>query len=392
MTIKPRFINFVKLLFIILLTKVSYAHQVWNYGIDKAIQNYQEQVEKNKGEKRTPLDSESSTKFQTLFELCETFKDLWPEISNLETNRQSHTREENVTFFNDTIRHRGYSVNASGKNEHSSEIKDFVLSYYGLTSLFLSSIKEEFSTLFTFDDSHGMTVEESFKPKANELYQHVQRNYSHQIDQMSEDQLKKIICLENSYQATAKWQRSEKVKYVKQKFAHAIDQLEKGLRSYNIVYSWNAVITHAGFQQNSLKQEFIYRLIYEHTNDYTGLTREDKRTVLWLTEGLIEAYFIPMLKDKIIQAYHSQSSSRFPHQTVIKSVANDFQSCIPFYKQDRNNGYKYVEQIINDYQRQQNSASSSAPTVQRSFQSMTQHNRARNNHHNRGYTYKRNAN
>ena len=365
MTIKPRFIHFVKLLFIILLTKVSYAGPVWNYGIDKAIQNYQEQVEKNKGEKRTPLDSEPSTKFQTLFELCETFKDLWPEISNLETNRQSHTREENVTFFNDAIRHRGYSVNASGKNEHSSEIKDFVLSYYGLTSLFLSSIKEYFHTSFTFDDSHGMTIEESFKPKANELYQHVQRNYSNQIDRMSKDQLNRIIHLENPNQATARWQRSGKVGYVKQKFAHAIDQLGKGLRTYNIIYSWNAVITHAGFQQNSLKQEFIYRLIYEHTNNHAGLKGQYTRTVLWLTEGLIEAYFIPTLKEKIIQAHRSQSSSDFPHQTVIQSVANDFQSCIPFYRKNGNNGHDYVEKIINDYpsQRQQNSAYSFTSTA-----------------------------
>ena len=98
MTIKPRFIHFVKLLFIILLTKVSYAGPVWNYGIDKAIQNYQEQVEKNKGEKRTPLDSESSTKFQTLFELCETFKDLWPEISDLQNSRQNYDTENYPKF------------------------------------------------------------------------------------------------------------------------------------------------------------------------------------------------------------------------------------------------------------------------------------------------------
>ena len=297
-----------------------------------------------------------------------------------------YDREENSKFFNERIKSLGYSLAPTGIEDNR-----FVLSYYGLTSLFLSSIKEYFSTSFTFDDSHGMTIEESFKPKANELYQHVQHNYSNQIDQMSEDQLKKIICLEKPYQATARWQRLEQVNYVKQKFAHAIEKLEKGLRSYNIIYSWNAVITHAGFQQNSLKQEFIYRLIYEHTNNHAGLKGQYTRTVLWLTEGLIEAYFIPTLKEKIIQAHRSQSSSDFPHQTVIQSVADDFQSCIPFYKRD--NGYGYVSKIINDYlsQRQQNSAYSFASTAQSSFQSMTQHNRARNNH-NRGYTHKRNVN
>ena len=365
MTIKPRFIHFVKLLFIILLTKVSYAGPVWYYGIDKAIQYYQEQVEENKGGKRKPLDSNRPTKFQTLFELCEEFKDLWPEISDLKTNRQGLAREKNVAFFNERIRPYGYLVEAPDTSEDNITIKNFVLNYSGLAQFFLSRTSDYFPTRFTFDNSGGTA--------ADELCQHIKDDYSHQIDEMSENRLNRIIYLEKPYQETAKWQLPEKVKYVKQKFANTIDQLKKGLRdyTYNIIYSWNGVISHAGSQQDYLKQEFIYRLIYEFTkvtkNDDDEAKDDDDRNVLWLTEGLIEAYFIPTLKEKIIRAYRSQSSSDSCHQEVIKSVADDFQSCIPFYK--RGNGYSYVSKIINDYQsqRQQNSARSSATTTQSSF-------------------------